>query len=338
MSANPSEPPFDELLEQLKSELPEPLFATVSKKFLALQYAELKIQVLEERLRLKRIQMYGPGSEKLTNEQLELLELEPGVSTAEVQAESAREPVPGRAAEKRVRQHPGRQALPAELPRVERVIACTAEQCVCGGCGRETTVIGYEESEQLDVEPAKYFVVVTKREKRACKSCEERGVQAAPLPPRIIEKSLVSDRVVIDTVVSKYADHCPLYRQSAILERDSGVELSRQTLDGWVMRVGEFTDARWEWQQPSGLSVAIRAAAWGGGVRLPHGAWTRRPETFSREFRWSFAKRWICRLRFRGRAEDGARVLLVARETKIRGSGEVASSRCRGGWHCQAHR
>jgi transposase len=82
-------------------------------------------------------------------------------------------------------------------------------------------------------------VVVSKREKRACKSCEERGVLAAPLPPRIIEKSLVSDRVVIDTVVSKYADHCPLYRQSAILERDSGLELSRQTLDGWVLRVGE---------------------------------------------------------------------------------------------------
>ncbi|HYV76156.1 MAG TPA: IS66 family transposase [Candidatus Binatia bacterium] len=240
MNRNPSEPPIDELLEQLKSQLPESLFATVSKKFLALQYAELKIQVLEERLRLKRIEMYGPGSEKLTNEQLELLELEPGVSTAEVQAESAREPLPARPAEKRVRNHPGRQALPAELPRVERVISCTAEQCVCGGCGRETTVIGYEESEQLDVEPAKYFVVVTKREKRACKRCEERGVLAAPLPPRIIEKSLVSDRMVVDTVVSKYADHCPLYRQSAMLERDSGVELSRQTLDGWVMRVGEL--------------------------------------------------------------------------------------------------
>jgi transposase len=240
VSANPSATSFDELLEQLKSKLPEPLFATVSKKFLALQYAELKIQVLEERLRLKRIQKYGSGSEKLTSEQLELLELEPGVSTAEVRAESAREPVPGRPAEKRVRQHPGRQALPAELPRIERVIACTAEQCVCGGCGRETTLIGYEESAQLDVEPAKYFVVVTKREKRACRNCEERGVLAAPLPPRIIEKSLVSDRVVIDTVVSKYADHCPLYRQSAILERDSGLELSRQTLDGWVMRVGEL--------------------------------------------------------------------------------------------------
>jgi len=236
VSANPSEP-SGEIIEQLKQQLDltERQLGTTKQR---LQYAELKIQVLEERLRLKRIQMYGPGSEKLSNEQLELLELEPGVSTAEVQAESAREPV--QPAEKRVRQHPGRQTLPAELPRVERVIGCTDEQCVCGGCGRETTVIGYEESEQLDVEPAKYFVVVTKREKRACKSCEERGVLAAPLPPRIIEKSLVSDRVVIDTVVSKYADHCPLYRQSAMLERDSGVELSRQTLDGWVLRVGEL--------------------------------------------------------------------------------------------------
>jgi transposase len=231
---------LDELLEQLKSKLPEPLFAIVSKKFLALQYAELKIRVLEERLRLKRIQKYGPASEKLTNEQLELLELEPGVSTAEVRAESVREPVPVRPTEKRVGKHPGRQALPAELPRVERVIRCTPEQCTCEGCGKQTVVIGHEQSEQLDVKPAKYFVVVTKREKRACRSCEERGVLAAPLPPRIIEKSLVSDRIVIDTVVSKYADHCPLYRQSAMIERDSRVELSRQTLDGWVMRVGEL--------------------------------------------------------------------------------------------------
>ena len=50
-------------------------------------------------------------------------------------------------------------------------------------------MIGYEESEQLDVEPAKYFVVVTKREKRACKHCEEGGVVAAPLPARIIERA-----------------------------------------------------------------------------------------------------------------------------------------------------
>jgi transposase len=115
----------------------------------------------------------------------------------------------------------------------------TPEQCACGACGQAKAVIGYDISEQLDVEPAKYFVVVTKREKRACKHCEEGGVVAAPVPERIIEKSLVSDRVVIDTLVSKYCDHLPLYRQSVILQREAGVEIGRATLDGWVMRVGE---------------------------------------------------------------------------------------------------
>jgi hypothetical protein len=65
-------------------------------------------------------------------------------------------------------------------------------------------------------------------------------VISAPLPPRIIEKCLASDQIVIDTVVSKYCDHTPLYRQSAILERDTGLELSRAMLDGWVLKVGEL--------------------------------------------------------------------------------------------------
>jgi transposase len=83
-------------------------------------------------------------------------------------------------------------------------------------------------------------VLVTKREKRACRSCEELGVVSAPLPPRIIEKCLASDRIVIDTVVSKYCNHTPLHRQSMILERDLGLEIGRATLDGWVLKVGEL--------------------------------------------------------------------------------------------------
>jgi transposase len=207
-----------------------------------LHWAYLKIRVLEERLRLQRIQKYGPASEKLSDAQLELLELEPGVSNLEIQAESARDPLPprpeGTPRTPRQRPHPGRQKLPADLLRVERVIACAPEQCQCSHCGQPTTVIGYETSEQLDVEPAKYFVLVTKREKRACPHCEQGGVAAAPVPARIIEKGLVSDRVVIDTVISKYSDHLPLYRQSVMLERETGVEISRATLDGWVMTVG----------------------------------------------------------------------------------------------------
>jgi transposase len=207
-----------------------------------LHWAHLQIQVLEERLRWQRIQKYGPSSEKLSDAQLELLELEPGVSNLEVQAESAREPVPpgpeGAPHTHRQRPHPGRQELPADLPRVERVIGCTPDQSQCSHCGQPTTVIGCETSEQLDVEPAKYFVLVTKREKRACQHCDQGGVATAPTPARIIVKGLVSDRVVIDTVIAKYSDHLPLYRQSVMLERETGLEISRATLDGWVMTVG----------------------------------------------------------------------------------------------------
>src|ERR1700741_1237957 len=211
-----------------------------------LQVAELRVLVLEERLRLRRIEKYGAGSEKLSNLQLEMLEQEPGVSQAEVQAESERPVIEGDIMEvagyqrKARRPHSGRQSLPAELPRVEKVIAGTAEQCVCSRCGQTTRVIGYEESEQLEVEPAKYFVLVTKREKRTCTCCKGARIVSAPLPARIIEKGLVSDRVVIDTIIRKYCDHLPLYRQSVILDRESGVEISRATLDGWVMQVGEL--------------------------------------------------------------------------------------------------
>jgi hypothetical protein len=94
-----------ELIEQLKQQLAGPLFAAVNDQFSnfqntvlsyqnKLQYAELKIQVLEERLRMVRIAKYGPGSDKLSDAQLELLELEPGVSRVEVQAESERPAVP----------------------------------------------------------------------------------------------------------------------------------------------------------------------------------------------------------------------------------------------------
>ena len=114
------------IIEQLKQKLDvtERQLGTTEQR---LQYAELKIRVLEERLRLQRIAKYGPGSEKLSDAQLELLELEPGVHRAEVEAESQREALPSLPQTKR--KHPGRQSLPAGLPRIERLIVCSPEQC-----------------------------------------------------------------------------------------------------------------------------------------------------------------------------------------------------------------
>jgi Transposase C of IS166 homeodomain/zinc-finger binding domain of transposase IS66 len=185
--------------EQLAAALPGPLWEKLNGSLQRdqqrltlteerLRFAEYKVRVLEERLRLIRINKYGPGSEALSDAQRELLEAEPGVSVTEGAAEGQREPVALPPSAKSARPPPGRQQLPAHRPRVERLIACPPEQCICGPCGRPTPFIGYEQSEPLDVEPAKYVVVVTKREKRACQSCEEQGVTCAPLPVRIISE------------------------------------------------------------------------------------------------------------------------------------------------------
>jgi transposase len=203
-----------------------------------LHWAQLKIQVLEQRLRQHRIRLLGPHSETLSNLQLELLaDEEPGVTADEVEAEAKREAIT-KAPRRERKPHPGRERLPENLPRVEQVVRCENKNCAV--CGRETSVIGYDESEQLDVEPARYFVRVTKREKRACRGCEQSTLTMGPLEPRIVEKGLASDAVVIDTVVAKYCDHLPLYRQAVMLERETGLEIGRATLDGWVMRVGEL--------------------------------------------------------------------------------------------------
>jgi transposase len=201
-----------------------------------LHWAHLEIQALREELRQRRIQQLGPKSETLSNLQLELLtDEEPGATRDEVEAEARRERVNSAPPRER-KPHPGRKPLPETLPRVEEVIPCV--KCSCAQCGEEMAVIGYDESEQLDVEPARYFVRVTKREKRACRRCST--VEAAPLAERVVEKGLASDAVVVNTVVAKYCDHMPLYRQAVMIEREAGVEIGRATLDGWVMRVGEL--------------------------------------------------------------------------------------------------
>jgi hypothetical protein len=110
------------------------------------------------------------ASETLSDLQPQLLDLEPGVLSEEVEAESEREPLKApplqdnTSSSKPRRKHPDRQELPSHLKRVEQIIACTPEQCCCGKCGKQTTVIGYEETEVLDVRPAEYFVRVIKRD------------------------------------------------------------------------------------------------------------------------------------------------------------------------------
>lgn len=242
------------VVEQLRSEMRREVEAkdrVIAEKDQALSAAEAIIQQLKEALRAERVARYGKRSEKLSDLQFQLLDLESGVSSDEIEAEVARGPLPecpGDTQENHTptekqqrarRNHPGRNELPAHLERVEQIVACTPEQCTCGKCGKETRVFGYETTEVLSKKPAEYFVTVIKREKRAC-DCEEHGVATAAVPERIAPKSIFSDEVIIDFLVGKYCDSIPIYRQRAILWRDLGIDVALTTMNDGVLRVGEL--------------------------------------------------------------------------------------------------
>src|SRR5664279_1621507 len=223
----------------------------------ALAASEMRAQKFEEELRLERIKKYGKQSEKLSDYQLKLLDLEPAVSSDEIKAEIERGPLPestesDNATDKKRRSrqnHPGRNELPASLERIDRIIPCAPEFCTCGKCGGDNKIIGYEVSEVLDRKPAAYFVTRIMREKRACAHCIEQGVVTAPTPVRIAPKSIFSDETIINFVISKYCDATPLYRQCTGLQRDFDIDVALSTINDSVLRVGELLIPILDWMK-----------------------------------------------------------------------------------------
>jgi len=117
VNPNPSEPAFDELLEQLKSELPEPLFATVSKKFLAAAICRTEDPGTGRAPTAEAHSDVWSGQREADQRATGIAGVEPGVSTARCKRRVHASRCLCDQRKKRVRKHPGRQALPAELPR-----------------------------------------------------------------------------------------------------------------------------------------------------------------------------------------------------------------------------
>ena len=89
-------------------------------------------------------------------------------------------------------------------------------------------------SERLDIIPAQLRVIVIRRLKYACRSCEAGITQApAPAPAHLIHGGLPTEALIAHVLVSKYADHLPLYRQAQIYSRQD-IELDRSILENWV--------------------------------------------------------------------------------------------------------
>jgi transposase len=172
---------------------------------------------------------FGRSSERIDDDQIELAleDVETAFAVEDAAAETHNETIKAGSAKKR---GANRGHLPAHLPREEIVVEPDATSCPC--CGGALHAIGEDVSERLDKVPAKLRVIVTRRPKYACRSCTE-GVIQAPAPNRLIEGGLPTEALIADVLVSKYADHLPLYRQSQILARE-GVTIDRSTLANWV--------------------------------------------------------------------------------------------------------
>lgn len=183
--------------------------------------------------KLRRMQ-FGRRSEKVQR-QIEQLELRLEDLQAKQAADAAQHPatkeVAGPAAK------PARHSLPDHLPRETR--HHEPGEKVCPDCGGSLRRLGEDVSEMLEYVPARFKVIRHVRSKLSCSSCE-RIVQA-PAPTRPIARGLAGPGLLAHVLVSKYADHLPLYRQAEIYARE-GVELERSTLADWVGATSALLD------------------------------------------------------------------------------------------------
>jgi transposase len=202
---------------------------TLAAREAELKAAQLKIQALTLELAHHRRIRYGHKNEALSPEQRDLFQETLDTDLGAIQAE-----VEQAAPALRAKRPPtGRKPLPEHLPRIEH--RHEPESCTCGQCGNALVKIGEDVTEQLDVEPARFFVQRHIRPQYACRACET--VTAAPIPAAVIDGSLAAPGLLAWVVAQKYLDHLPLYRIEQVSQRQ-GVGIARSTLAEWVGRVG----------------------------------------------------------------------------------------------------
>jgi transposase len=220
-----------DLAAELAQFKPEPALAEwVGKLLEKTKKDALKIQALTFELAYYKRIRFANKSEQFSAEQRELFEESWNADTSALEAEVEQS---GSSTPPPKRERAGRQPLPDHLPRIEH--RHEPESCTCGQCGKDLVKIGEDISEQLDVEPARFFVHRHIRPQYACRACET--VSAAPIPPAVIDGGMAAPGLLTWVMVSKFMDHLPLYRLEQIAAR-SHVPLARSTLAEWVGRVG----------------------------------------------------------------------------------------------------
>ncbi|HWW07995.1 IS66 family transposase [Collimonas sp.] len=224
------QPPDPALPDQVRAQI-SALQLQLVERDAELKRRELKIQKLTLELAHHKRIRFGFTSEALTSEQRDLFIDTSGEDGAAIVAELEQQQKP--AVAPRQHKRPGRNPLPPELPRIEH--RHEPESCTCGECGHDLVKIGEDISEQLDVEPARFFVHRHIRPQYTCRTCET--IIAAPVSASIIDGGLAAPGLHAWVLIQKYLDHLPLYRIEKISDRH-GVRIARSTLAQWVGQLG----------------------------------------------------------------------------------------------------
>jgi transposase len=204
----------------LLPEVPEELSAFTARLLAEVKTQAVLIEKLRHQLAGHRTYRFGASSE--TAEQLQLA-LETSEIAAAAMTARLRLPDVGEKGQ------PKRRPIPDHVPRVEVEISVAAD--ACADCGGRLRRVGEDVTEELGYVPGRFIVNRIVRPRLTC-SCCERFFQVQ-LPTRPIERGRPGPGLLAHVLVSKYADHLPLYRQSQIFQRD-GLDLDRSTLADWV--------------------------------------------------------------------------------------------------------
>jgi transposase len=228
------------LIEQKDLQIEE-----LTKKLHSTQRSMKMLQHQVEQL-LRRV--YGRRSEKLDPNQLMFNSMmmealrQPEAETPSPSEERPQTPPPDeKKTRKSNRRHPGRIPIPEHLERVEILLDVPEDQKICPETGKPLKQFDFEVSEKLEYRPGKLIVNVYKRPKYVSPdsmASGEVGVITAPMPDHPIERCKADVGLLSQIIVSKFADHLPLYRQDGIFERE-GVIIPRGTQTSWVIQTYE---------------------------------------------------------------------------------------------------
>lgn len=188
--------------------------------------------LLRQKLDALARRLFGVSSEALNPAQLQLLLQLPELAPPPVE----NPPAPAVVKERSPVRKPRAPRLPEHLPVIEEVIDPEPVKQKPG----DWRCIGQEVSEQLDYEPARFLRRRTIRKKYVHRATVDAVPVIAPLPERLLDRSLPAAGLLAHIVVSKYCDHLPLYRQEQIYAQRHEVLLPRQTLARWVALAADW--------------------------------------------------------------------------------------------------